>query len=72
MLQTVIIVLVVCINRVALVDDQCIYYEFEAPFFTGISYEDIYNKNPQTHDKSGYYWITEGLILWNELYWPVM
>ena len=61
MLRTVITVLVVCINRVALADDQCNYYEFEASFFTGVSCEDIYNKNPQTHDKSGYYWITKGL-----------
>ena len=53
-------VLVVCINWIVVADDQCISYEFESSFFPGISCEDVYNKNPQTHDKSGYYWITDG------------
>ena len=58
----VIIVLVVCINSVVVVaDDQCLHHVFDPPFFTGVSCEDLYNKNPQTHDKSGYYWITDGL-----------
>ena len=61
MLLTVIAVLMVCINRIVIAEDQCIDYEFKSPFFPGISCEDIYNKNPQTHDKSGYYWITDGL-----------
>ena len=26
-----------------------------------MSCEDIYNKNPESHDRSGYYWITDGL-----------
>ena len=55
-----VMVLVVCINRMVVADDQCISYEFEPSFFPGISCEDVYNKNPQTHDKSGYYWITDG------------
>ena len=46
-------------------DDQCIHYEFEPPFFTGISCEDIYNKNPQTHDKSGY---TTGSLRVSEMF----
>ena len=61
MLLAVVTVLVVCINRFMLANDQCISYEFEPPFFTGTSCEDIHNKNPQTHNKSGYYWITDGL-----------
>ena len=60
MLLVVVTVLVVCLNRIVLADDQCISYEFESSFFPGTSCEDIYNKNPQTHDKSGYYWITDG------------
>ena len=48
------------INRIVVADDQCFSYEFESPFFPGISCEDIYNKNPQSRDKSGYYWITDG------------
>ena len=41
-------------------DDQCITYQFESPFFPGISCEDIYNKNTQSHNMSGYYWILDG------------
>ena len=48
------------INRVVIADDQCSSYEFESPFFPGIFCEDIYNKNPQSRNKSGYYWITDG------------
>ena len=55
-----VMVLLVCINWIVAADDQCISYEFESSFFPGISCEDVYNKNPQTHDKSGYYWITDG------------
>ena len=60
-LPVVTVLVVVCINRFVLANDQCISYEFESPFFTGTSCEDIHNKNPQTHNKSGYYWITDGL-----------
>lgn len=41
--------------------DQCSVYKFKSPFYPGKSCEDIYNKNPESHDMSGYYWITEGL-----------
>ena len=61
MLLAVVTVLVVLINRLIIADDQCVSYEFEAPFFPGVSCEDIYNKNPQSRDMSGYYWITDGL-----------
>ena len=60
MLVVVVILLVGYINRVVVADDQCFSYEFESPFFPGISCEDIYNKNPQSRNKSGYYWITDG------------
>ena len=39
---------------------QCSEYQFDTPFFPGDSCEDIYNKNPQSRDKSGYYWILDG------------
>jgi len=42
-------------------DDQCSVYRFKSPFFPGESCEDIYNKNPESHERSGYYWITDGL-----------
>ena len=61
MLLAVITILVVCIiNSLVVADDQCVSYEFESPFFPGISCDDIY-KNPQSRNKSGYYWITDGL-----------
>ena len=46
---------------VVVADDQCSSYKFKSPFYPGKSCEDIYNKNPQSHDKSGYYWIIDGL-----------
>ena len=41
-------------------DQQCSEYQFDTPFFPGNSCEDIYNKNLQSRDKSGYYWILDG------------
>ena len=41
-------------------DQQCSEYQFDTPFFPGDSCEDIYNKNLQSRDKSGYYWILDG------------
>ena len=40
--------------------DQCGVYEFKSPFYPGESCEDIYNKNAESHERSGYYWITDG------------
>ena len=60
MLLTVIIVLVLCTNGLVVADDQCTHYQFKSPFYPGSSCEDIYNKNPESHDKSGYYWILDG------------
>ena len=40
-----------------LVTAQCTIHHFKSP---GVSCEDIYNKNPQSHDSSGYYWILAG------------
>ena len=40
--------------------DQCSVYRFKSPFYPGESCEDIYNNNPESHDRSGYYWITDG------------
>ena len=59
LLVRVIIVLVVCIHRKLLTaeDDQC---NFETPLFPGISCEDVYNKNSQSRNESGYYWILDG------------
>ena len=60
MLLTVITVLVLCTNRLVVADDQCTQHQFKSPFYPGSSCEDIYNKNPESQDKSGYYWILDG------------
>ena len=39
--------------------EQCIEHWFKSPFFPGVSCEDIYNKNPESHQCSGYYWIVQ-------------
>ena len=46
-------------KELVIATDQCTEYQFKAPFFPGVSCEDIYNKNPESHDWPGYYWILE-------------
>ena len=36
-------------------------YAFNHPFYPGESCEDIYNMNPESQDKSEYYWIINNL-----------
>ena len=60
MLLTVITILVLCTNRLVVADDQCTQHQFKSPFYPGSSCEDIYKKNPESQDKSGYYWILDG------------
>ena len=62
MLQAVIyyIVTVILTKELVIAADQCTQYHFKSPFFPGKSCEDIYNKNPESHGWSGYYWITDG------------
>ena len=40
--------------------EQCSVYQFKSPFYPGESCEDVYNKNLESRDKAGYYWITDG------------
>ena len=58
MLQAVIyyIVTMILTKELVIATDQCNEYQFKSPFFPGVSCEDIYNKNPESHDRSGYYW----------------
>ena len=62
MLQAVIyyIVTVILTKELVIATDQCTEYQFKSPFFPGVSCEDIYNKNPESHEWSGYYWILDG------------
>ena len=38
-------------------DDHCTDFQFKSPFLPGESCEGIYNKNPESQTKPGYYWI---------------
>ena len=60
MLQAVVyyIVIVIFTKELVIATDQCTEYQFTSPFTNvGESCEDIYNKNPESHQYSGYYWI---------------
>jgi len=54
------IVTVILTKELVIANDQCTEYQFKSPFFPGLSCQDIYNKNPESHNWSGYYWITDG------------
>ena len=56
----VIFLSVILPKELVAVTDQCTEYQFKSPFFPGKSCEDIYNKNPESHNWLGYYWITDG------------
>ena len=43
-------------KELVIATDQCTEYQFKSP---GVSCEDIYNKNPESHNCSGYYWIVK-------------
>ena len=62
MLQAVIyyyIVTVILTKELVIATDQCTEYQFKCSFYPGVSCEDIYNKNPESHQCSGYYWIVK-------------
>ena len=54
------IVTVILTKELIIATDQCTEYQFKSPFYPGVSCEGIYNKNPQSRDKPGYYWILDG------------
>ena len=60
MIYYVVTVTVIKPELVIATDPQCTEHQFKTPFFPGISCEDIYQKNPQSHDRPGYYWILDG------------
>ena len=50
------IVTMILTKELVIATDQCTEYQFKSP---GVSCEDIYNKNPESHNCSGYYWIVK-------------
>jgi len=61
MLSVIFIITVILTKELVMATEQCSEYQFKSPFYPGESCEDIYNKNPESHKWSGYYWITNGL-----------
>ena len=57
MLQAVIIIVTMILTKELIIaTDNCTEYQFKSP---GVSCEDIYNKNPESHNCSGHYWIVK-------------
>ena len=55
------IIAIVTSITIAQDEQQCSTHIFDSLFRPGNSCEDIYNKNSQSRDMSGYYWIINGL-----------
>ena len=53
------IIVLVALTKVTATDEQCTEYQFKAPYFPGGSCQDIYNMNPESRDRSGYYWLID-------------
>ena len=62
MLLLVYITTGILFNELVMATEQCTEHQFNFPFYPGKSCEDIYNKNPESHQWPGYYWITDGLV----------
>ena len=60
MLAAYYIVTMLLTKEQVMATDQCNKYRFKSPFYPGESCEDIYNKNTESRDILGYYWITDG------------
>ena len=59
-MMIVTVVILIFTRELVIATDQCSEHKFQSPFFPGESCEEIYNKNLQSHDKPGYYWILDG------------
>ena len=53
-------ILILISELVMATTEQCNVHEFKPPFYPGESCEDIYNKNTESCERSGYYWIFNG------------
>ena len=60
MLVVYYIITMILIKELVMATDQCSKYRFKSPFYPGDSCEMIYSSNPESHNRSGYYWITVG------------
>ena len=59
------LIIAIVVTRIATAQEggqaECSVHKFDSSFIPGSSCEDIYNKNSQSYEMSGYYWITVGL-----------
>jgi len=60
MLSVIFLITMILTTELVIATEPCSKYQFKSPFYPGKSCEDIYNKNPESHEWSGYYWITNG------------
>ncbi|XP_065900084.1 uncharacterized protein [Dysidea avara] len=60
MLVVYYIITMILTKELVMATDQCSKYRFKSPFYPGDSCEMIYSSNPESRDRSGYYWITVG------------
>ena len=44
-------------SRLVVADDQCDQYQFTTTYYPSNSCENIYDMNPESRDKPGYYWL---------------
>ena len=51
---------VILTKELVMATEQCSKYLFKSPFYPGESCEDIFNMNPESRDRSGFYWILDG------------
>ncbi|XP_065882741.1 uncharacterized protein [Dysidea avara] len=51
------VILLYCTSKLVTATEQCDTYQFSHPFYPGESCKEIYDLNPQTHNRSGYYWL---------------
>ena len=51
------VILLYCTSKLVTATEQCDTYQFSYPFLPGESCKEIYDLNPQTHSRSGYYWL---------------
>ena len=51
------VILLCCTNKLVTATEQCDTYQFGTPFYPGESCKEIYDLNPQTHNRTGYYWL---------------
>jgi len=61
-LSVIFIITVIFTEEVVVATEECAQYKFNHPFYPGESCDSM---NPESHDRSGYYWIINNLT---ELY----